>query len=550
MTVARRKMVVLAFLGLLIVSALLNAVFQGSHKYYPQAVFQTKDDLKISFLRASRSNMAECRATSGLIVETMQRNCPTCRLISERCLDKLSSRQQRMLAGGAVDTPVMPIPSGVVEFTAPAPESAYLVCIESERQAMRASTETLKCALPDTGRLDLSFLVPSAPDGGPKILPTGVILAMTLISGLVTSAVCYLIIRYRGVHGRFTNDPTGSGPQKFHVVPTPRIGGIAIAAGIAASIAVIGWLEWVHYAISTALMMLSFAAIPALGAGLGEDLTKRVGVLARLSLTMAAGLSASLFIGATLDRVEIPGVDRLLFLWPFFAIAFTAFAVAGIANAINIIDGYNGLASGYLIIVSVTLAWVAYQAGDSVVLSATLVILGTLIGFFFWNWPFGRIFLGDGGAYLLGFWVAEVSVLLVVRNPTVSSWFPVSLLAYPIFETFFSIYRRTLLRGKSSGKPDALHFHSLVFRRLVRGAAGGRTDSARTLLNSLVGPYVWVISTITCVTAALFWRNTAWQLLTIALFCAAYVFLYRRIVTWRTPSYLLVYPRKRLRDKS
>jgi UDP-N-acetylmuramyl pentapeptide phosphotransferase/UDP-N-acetylglucosamine-1-phosphate transferase len=168
---------------------------------------------------------------------------------------------------------------------------------------------------------------------------------------------------------------------------------------------------------------VALSAVPAFAGGFGEDVTKKIGVMARLMLTFASAVFASLLVGATLDRLDMPGLDTLL-LWPVFAIAFTAFAVGGIANSINIIDGYNGLAGGYAVIVLAALAWVAGQVGDPVVLTASLAMLGALLGFLVWNYPAGKIFMGDGGAYLLGFWLGELSVLLVVRNPDVSPWFP------------------------------------------------------------------------------------------------------------------------------
>ena len=115
------------------------------------------------------------------------------------------------------------------------------------------------------------------------------------------------------------------------------------------------------------------------------------------------------------------------------------------------------------------LAFVSAQVGDPVVLTASLIMAGAVFGLLLWNYPKGKIFLGDGGAYLLGFWMAELSVLLVARNPEVSPWFPMALLIYPIFETLFSAYRRKILRGGHPGHPDALH--ALPSRRRRKGTA-------------------------------------------------------------------------------
>src|SRR5258707_10042434 len=107
-------------------------------------------------------------------------------------------------------------------------------------------------------------------------------------------------------------------------------------------------------------------------------------------------------------------------------------------------------------------------------------MLGAGLEFMAWNYPKGKIFLGDGGAYLLGFWLAELAVLLVARNPDVSPWFPLLLLVYPIFETLFSIYRRCFLHGRSSGDADALHFHQLIYKRLARIDVGSKDPAEIT----------------------------------------------------------------------
>ncbi len=84
-----------------------------------------------------------------------------------------------------------------------------------------------------------------------------------------------------------------------------------------------------------------------------------------------------------------------------------------------------------------------------------------------YNYPRGLVFLGDGGAYLIGFWVASLSVLLVYRHQEISPSFALLINIYPIIETLFSIYRRRIHQGKCPGQADRLHFHTLIYRRLL-----------------------------------------------------------------------------------
>jgi UDP-N-acetylmuramyl pentapeptide phosphotransferase/UDP-N-acetylglucosamine-1-phosphate transferase len=172
------------------------------------------------------------------------------------------------------------------------------------------------------------------------------------------------------------------------------------------------------------------------------------------------------------------------------------------------------------------LAYVSAQLGDSFLFTSALAMVGALLGFLFWNYPKGKIFLGDGGAYLLGFWLAELSVLLVARHPEVSPWFPMLLLVYPIFETLFSMYRRKVIQGQSPGQPDRMHLHQVIYMRLTRARTDISDPASLTRLNSMVAPFSWVMTLCCAVPAMLFWRETPRLVVASLLFCAAYVALY------------------------
>jgi UDP-GlcNAc:undecaprenyl-phosphate/decaprenyl-phosphate GlcNAc-1-phosphate transferase len=353
--------------------------------------------------------------------------------------------------------------------------------------------------------------------------------ALTLLTALISFLICGLIIWSERWHGRYSHDAVNSGPQKFHAVAVPRIGGLAIACAIGAAIISLDTMNLLSTSTAHGYALLALAAGPAFAGGFAEDLTKKVGVLPRLLLTIVSGVLASLLVGATLDHLDVFGLDNLLQYWPLFAILFTAFAVGGVANAINIIDGYNGLVGGYSIIVLAALAWVSVQVGDQIVLIACLTMLGAMAGFLVWNWPYGKLFLGDGGAYLLGFWLAELGVLLVARNPQVSPWFPLAIMAYPIGETLFSMYRRKILHGHSSGHPDSLHLHQLIYQRLARITIASKSAGDRTRRNSSVAPYVWIVTGIFMLPALGFWDSTPLLLGLAALFMIGYVWLYLRL---------------------
>jgi UDP-N-acetylmuramyl pentapeptide phosphotransferase/UDP-N-acetylglucosamine-1-phosphate transferase len=184
------------------------------------------------------------------------------------------------------------------------------------------------------------------------------------------------------------------------------------------------------------------------------------------------------------------------------------------------------------------LAYVAFQVGDPVIGALTLAGIGAVLGFFVWNFPAGLIFLGDGGAYFLGFLVAELSILLLVRNPGVSPLFPLLVCVYPVFETLFSIYRRRFLRAVPPSMPDGIHLHSLIYRRVMRWAVGDKGAKALTRRNSMTSPYLWSLCMLSVVPATLFWDNSLWMAVFLALFGFIYVGLYWRIVRFKSPRWM------------
>lgn len=309
--------------------------------------------------------------------------------------------------------------------------------------------------------------------------------------GLIASFVCSLgIIATTKWHGKFSLDGT-VGVQKFHVAPTPRVGGVAIFAGLI----IASFLS--DNSLHTLFAPLLIAGLPAFCFGVAEDLTKRVSVRTRLIATMASGTLAWALTGASITRTGIAGVDSIL-ASAAVSVCFTAFAVGGVANAVNIIDGFNGLASGTVAICLVALGLIASECGDIELARICFIVCAVTIGFFMVNFPFGKLFLGDGGAYLLGFILAWLAVMLPYRNPMVSPWASLLACAYPVFETLFTILRRIWAKAHP-GEPDSNHLHSLIKIAIAsRLLASWRAD----LRNASVSPVSWAIASVPAILAA------------------------------------------------
>lgn len=359
---------------------------------------------------------------------------------------------------------------------------------------------------------------------------------LSLVIALVVSFLTTLmIVRYAHVHARFSGDSDTTGVQKFHARAVPRIGGVGILLGlVAAALALTPRYPQVAHNI----LLLSACGLPAFVSGFLEDVTKRVSPRVRLIATMAAAMCAYAVLDIHITRIDIGPLDRLLTLTSV-SVALTVLCTAGMANALNIIDGFNGLAAMIAVMMFASLGYVGFQVQDFVVLTTSMIMIGAILGFFILNFPGGLIFLGDGGAYFIGFMLAELSILLVMRNPQVSPWYPALMVIYPVFEVCFSIYRKRFVRGISPGIPDGVHLHMLVYKRLMRWAVGAHTASALTQRNSLTSPYLWLLCLLAVIPATVFWRHTLILALCCVAFMVMYVWLYLRIVRFKAPRWLI-----------
>jgi UDP-N-acetylmuramyl pentapeptide phosphotransferase/UDP-N-acetylglucosamine-1-phosphate transferase len=344
-------------------------------------------------------------------------------------------------------------------------------------------------------------------------------LAMTIIAFLTSVALCYLILKTTRFHGSFSFD-SSEGIQKAHSGAVPRIGG----AGVMAAMIMCSVLD-AEFGLLTMILM---ASLPALLAGIAEDLTKRVTPRVRLAATAASGVLAFYLTGYHLTGIEIAPIDTILsVVW--ISVLFSAFAVAGVSNAYNIIDGYNGLAGITSLISFIAIASVAHSAGDLELAKISWVFAGAILGFLAFNWPKGRIFLGDGGSYSLGFAIGWLSIMLVERTSTISPFACLLISIYPITEILFSIYRRTS-RNKKSTVADRLHLHSLFGRRYISRIFPNMSPKSK---NSITGLGMSMISIPSGLIVQFIYESTLLCILAGASFVIFYLIAYRRITRFK-----------------
>ena len=334
---------------------------------------------------------------------------------------------------------------------------------------------------------------------------------VTLLAGII-------LVATQRWHGHFSMDGT-DGIQKHHETPTPRIGGVAIVLGLVAA-----WLLAAHE-VRGVLGPMLLAGIPAFAFGLAEDVTKKVGVLTRLLATTFSGFLAWYLTGVAMQDTGLPPLDWLLSFMPV-AVLFTAFAVGGVANAINIIDGFNGLAAGSLVIMLGAMGLIALNVGEPAIATVCFLVASCALGFGAVNWPLGKVFLGDGGAYLLGFMLAWMAVQLPMRSPLVNGWTTMLVCAYPVLEVFFSVRRRRKRVGSHPGQPDKAHLHHFLHRRLVRPHL---PHMSPTMQNGLTSPFCWLYAALPAGWAVVFASNTLMLALGLAVAVFTYAAIYARL---------------------
>lgn len=342
----------------------------------------------------------------------------------------------------------------------------------------------------------------------------------------VSFGACLLVVLTQNWHGKHSLDHDLNGAQKLHAKAVPRVGGLGLIIGLLLA-GIAGYVG--HSDSYTTTLTLLVCALPVFLAGFIEDLTKRVSVRTRLLSSFVSAALAAWLLGAIMPDADTPGLDAMLHYIPLLSVLLTIIVVGGITHSVNIIDGLNGLAGGAVCIMLGGLAVLAWQHGDTVVMKLCLWGIAGLLGFMLLNYPFGKIFLGDGGAYLAGFWLAECAILLVARNPNVSAWTALLCCLYPVLETCYSMFRRHVIHKVPSGLPDMAHMHQLLYK-WVKGLAP-QAHVPHWLSHGLTSIKIWAIVAICQVVAVSTPHQAGVHVTAIIVTVVLYVILHRALWT-------------------
>jgi UDP-GlcNAc:undecaprenyl-phosphate GlcNAc-1-phosphate transferase len=304
------------------------------------------------------------------------------------------------------------------------------------------------------------------------------------------------------------------GGRRTHKRVTPRWGGLAFFVGV---------LPVILFAASSGGTLISYLAASGIMVGIGMlDDRKHMpytikfgGMLLAVSIVIFGGHTVVDHIGnyGSLGRIELGSLS----------IPFTYFGIIGVTNAINLLDGLNGLAGGVSLLGFLFMGISAALAGNMPVAMVCFAFVGALAGFLRFNFPNARIFMGDTGSLFLGFSLSVTAVFLTqdVRYP-VNPMLPVLVLFVPIFDAVRVMIVR-ILNLKNPFRADKSHLHYLIVRRNI---------------SSVVAvTFLWAVTAAFGITALVMIEKPSLSYLVLVLYCAVITGTLTEALVWRQKKY-------------
>ncbi|RLQ96812.1 glycosyltransferase family 4 protein [Falsibacillus albus] len=271
----------------------------------------------------------------------------------------------------------------------------------------------------------------------------------TLVLSFLASIALTPIVKKFAIAIGATDKPNH---RKVHQKIMPRLGGLAIYLSFLIGLFVLrpDGEHFMPILIGSSIIIIT---------GMLDDLIELSAKLKLMGQLLAACIVV--FGGVQIEYINLPFGGELHF--GFLSIPMSILWIVGITNAINLIDGLDGLAAGVSSIALITISFMAFLKGDLFVMGVALIVLGSTVGFLFYNFHPAKIFMGDTGALFLGYIISVLS-LLGFKNITMFSLIiPVIILGVPISDTIFAIIRRFVNKQPLSA-PDKSHLHHCLLR--------------------------------------------------------------------------------------
>jgi UDP-N-acetylmuramyl pentapeptide phosphotransferase/UDP-N-acetylglucosamine-1-phosphate transferase len=309
--------------------------------------------------------------------------------------------------------------------------------------------------------------------------------------------------------------------QRIHLNETPRLGGFIFILSLTSFVAFSNINETIQL-----LKIILICLIPIIFMGIKEDLFHNVEPAIRLLTLLFVGwLFRVQFTGPLPVLADIPFIGKLVLLQGGISI-FYILGMVAVANGMNLIDGVNGLCGAVALSILSALLFLSYKTSDITMLSLIFSVILLIIPFMLMNYPYGRIFLGDLGAYSLGLILSMLTIILFGRHPEISPWGAVLILIYPATEVVFSLLRR-MVKGVSIYHADTAHLHLKLFH-FFRPQPQYKKIANALVMPTLSGLWLFPLLTITWV-----YQKPHFIWIAIILFIALYGLLFSLIPSFK-----------------
>ena len=272
----------------------------------------------------------------------------------------------------------------------------------------------------------------------------------------------YFLLILHKYNPKFLTDDQFSKPQAFHESAISIAGGLGIFFSIIIVIC--------NFLLFKNTIFLEYLSICTLFfvLGLVDDIRVNVKPTIRLVLMIIFLIFLIKYNSFYIENTGISVLNRWLENSEVFSLIFICLCFLFVVNGANLIDGYNGLLGFHSLIILLNLFFINYLNENNDF--ANLLFFGILILIIFlkYNFPKAKIFLGDGGSYLLGAFVAISAIKTSILNPAISPFYFCILLFYLFFEVFFSFFRKLIKEKMPPIHPDKKHLHMLVYKMLFK----------------------------------------------------------------------------------
>ena len=301
--------------------------------------------------------------------------------------------------------------------------------------------------------------------------------------------------------------------QKIHENVTLRIGGLLILSNL--FIYNFFFTKYIFFEI------LLFSSIFFFIPSIIEDFFHNIKPVYRFF-----GLLVSSVIFLNFFNVDLPYLPFDFLNNIYIQYFFYIFTLVLVANGSNLIDGVNGLCCASFCSSLVSILFLSFFVNDILIINLCFILLLVFLVFLFFNYPFGKFFLGDSGAYFVGWSVGILAIYLFSRHSDLNVWNAVLIFFYPSFEVLFSIFRKVFFDKSSPFKPDAFHLHTKLYYNLKFSFINqpGSNSMVLPLLSFFwLSPLIaipWIFQSS--------WKILLFLLLFMIIYCVIYIYLPRK----------------------